>query len=97
MIIEALAIAKKSNLNIKLIQIGVGPDTANLQLQAKNHRVENNIFWAGATDNVDELNLVEIRNNFEKLASSGAFYTSAIDAESIRAHMIQSITKVSNI
>jgi glycosyltransferase involved in cell wall biosynthesis len=54
MIIEALAIAKKSNLNIKLIQIGVGPDTANLQLQAKNHRVENNIFWAGATDNVDE-------------------------------------------
>lgn len=39
----------------------------------------------------------ELKEDFSKLASSRADYMSTVDAEKIRNHMIQSITKVSNI
>jgi hypothetical protein len=44
---------------------------------------------------ISETELKQTRNDFNKLASPGYYYPSTIDVETIRAHMIQSITKVS--
>lgn len=53
-IIEAIAVAKKNKVDIRLIQVGTGPETSKLMLQAKNSGVEDSILWVGATENVDQ-------------------------------------------
>jgi hypothetical protein len=48
-------------------------------------------------EGVDMETVNELKLEFSKLASSQADYMSTVDAEKIRSHMIQSITKISNI
>ena len=48
-------------------------------------------------DFFDEIDLNEIKENLSKLASEKAFYLSSVDPEKIRQHMIQSVTKISNV
>ncbi len=48
-------------------------------------------------DPKDALALKKIKENYSKLASTDADYMSTVDPESIRRHMIQSITKLSNL
>lgn len=50
--------------------------------------------WA---EKFDEEMIEKIKKDFSNLASSKADYMSTVDAEKIRSHMIQSITKVSKI
>lgn len=48
-------------------------------------------------DQYDANSINNIKKEFSKLASTDADYMSTVDPEKIRNHMIQSITKVSNI
>ena len=48
-------------------------------------------------DFFDELELNEIKENLSNLASEEAYYLSSVDPEKIRQHMIQSVTKISNV
>jgi hypothetical protein len=48
-------------------------------------------------DNYEEWEMDEIKENLSNLASEEAYYLSTVDAEQIRKHMIQSVTKISNV
>ena len=48
-------------------------------------------------NNYEEWEIDEIKENLSNLASEEAYYLSTIDAEQIRKHMIQSVTKISNV
>lgn len=48
-------------------------------------------------DNYDEWEMDEIKDNLSNLASEEAYYLSTVDAEQIRKHMIQSVTKISKV
>ena len=48
-------------------------------------------------DKYDDDQIEELKNNLSNLASNEAFFLSTIDPEQIRKHMIQSVTKISNI
>ncbi len=48
-------------------------------------------------DIYDENQIEQMKKNLSKLASNDAYYLSSIDPEQIRKHMIQSVTKISNI
>jgi hypothetical protein len=48
-------------------------------------------------EELDEITIEKWKQDFAKLASTQADYMSTVDAEKIRSHMIQSITKVSKI
>jgi hypothetical protein len=103
---EYLVRYKDQNTKVLICILGDGEiNDYNFAIDLKNNKLINEkiiiatiLFetpdWIADKD-TSELNA--IRNNFIKLASSGSFYASAVDAETIRAHMIQSITKVSNI
>lgn len=49
------------------------------------------------SDKMDTDSIERLKDNYSKLASSNADYMSTVDPEKIRGHMIQSITKLSNI
>jgi len=48
-------------------------------------------------DNYEDWEIDEIKENLSKLASEEAYFLSTVDAEQIRKHMIQSVTKISNV
>ena len=48
-------------------------------------------------DNYEDWEIDEIKENLSNLASEEAYFLSTVDAEQIRKHMIQSVTKISNV
>lgn len=48
-------------------------------------------------DNYEDWEIDEIKEHLSNLASEEAFFLSTVDAEQIRKHMIQSVTKISNV
>ena len=48
-------------------------------------------------DNYEDWEIEEIKENLSNLASEEAYFLSTVDAEQIRKHMIQSVTKISNV
>jgi uncharacterized protein YegL len=68
------------------------------KLQSENI-VFSSIFYESIDweDFFDEMDLNEIKENLSNLASKDAYFLSSVDPEKIRQHMIQSVTKISNI
>jgi hypothetical protein len=68
------------------------------KLQSENI-VFSSIFYESIDweDFFDEMDLNEIKENLSNLASEDAYFLSSVDPEKIRQHMIQSVTKISNI
>jgi hypothetical protein len=48
-------------------------------------------------ENYEDWEIDEIKENLSNLASEEAYFLSTVDAEQIRKHMIQSVTKISNV
>ncbi|MAZ38386.1 MAG: hypothetical protein CL842_13135 [Crocinitomicaceae bacterium] len=57
-LLEAFGSAKKSNPNIRLIQIGDGPDNKILHLKAKSLGLEKEIVWKGRLANEEVLDVI---------------------------------------
>jgi hypothetical protein len=99
---------KNKNQNTKVLIIILGDGAINDYskcLDIKKKISENNLISFSSIlfestdwqENLDEDTIKRYKQDFAKLASSQADYMSTVDAEKIRSHMIQSITKVSKI